>query len=135
MITLTNRTPGTPVVVSTMISGTTNPGDAILLNNGTLVAGVSISFTNLNSSGLCNFTFTPTATGLYTLYAGGAVQATIDVVTKSAYDFLLNLEDEALGSWQWDKTAGTLTLVRQGGSSFATYTIVDNLTEASRELV
>lgn len=78
-------------------------------------------------------TFTPTATGIYTLFVNGAVQATVNVVTRTSQVMLSEILDESLGSWSWDKTTGVLTLLRQTGGILATFDVVDNATTASRE--
>jgi hypothetical protein len=84
-------------------------------------------------NGLYVATFTPTVTGQYTIFIEGKIQAEINVVQKTSQTFLQALEDEAIGSWVWDKTAGTLQLLRQDGSVLAGFDVVDNLTTASRE--
>lgn len=132
MISQYDKPVNTQVVVTCKISTTTVPSDLTLLLNGT-TSSTSTSFTNLTSNGLCNFTFTPTSTGTYTLYADSAIQATVEVVSKTKLSFLQNLEDESLGSWTWDKTSGALALLRQDGTALASFNVVDNLTTSSRE--
>lgn len=78
-------------------------------------------------------TFTPNVTGLYTFYCFGQVQFQVQVVAKSMYTTLKLLEDEALGSWTWDKTTGLLTLLGTTGATIATFTVLDSLVSGSRE--
>lgn len=111
------------------------PTDTTLLFNGTVVMTPTVTVTDVGVKGLYNFSFTPQATGSFVLYAYGNIVAQVDVVTTSVYSYLQDLEDEALGSWVWDKTAGTLNLLRRDGTNLAAFTVVDNLTTASRELV
>jgi hypothetical protein len=111
------------------------PTDATLLQNGAVVTSPTVTFTDLGSNGLYNATFTPTSTGIYVLYCWGIIQAQIEVVTALNSTTLQNIVDVSLGSWVWNKTAGTLQLLRQDGTTLANYTVVDNLTTASRELV
>jgi len=61
--------------------------------------------------------------------------AYIDAVIRTPSDMIKNLEDESLGSWIWDKTAGTLSMVRQDGTSLANFTVIESLLTASRERV
>lgn len=79
-------------------------------------------------------TFTPTTSGVHTVVAFDAVQDRIVSVQRLSYSMLANIEDEALGSWQWDKQTGTLTLLRKDGSSLASYLATDTISLASREL-
>ena len=78
-------------------------------------------------------TFTPTVSGKYTLFIEGQVQARFEVVSKTIRTLLSNLEDEALGSWTWDKNTKVLTFYRQDASVMATFDMQDGLEEASRE--
>ena len=135
MITLPSKTVNQPVVFTAVISGTTVPGDLALYKDGVFVSSPGITFASLNGAGLANFTFTPASTGFYTLYGQTSVIGTVNVVSKTSETYLQNLEDEALGSWQWDKVAGTLTMLRQDGTSLANFTVVDSLTLSSRERV
>lgn len=111
-----------------------SPPDLALLFNGAPSA-LPVSFSEIGTTVLYNFTFTPNATGTYILYAFGAIQGVVQVVTQSLYTITTNLQDEALGSWQWDKVGGTLTMLRRDGTTLATFTVVDNLTTSSRERV
>lgn len=80
--------------------------------------------------------FTPNVTGLYSMFAFG--QSQFRVMCNSGTSFvqrLKNIEDEALGSWSWNKTTGALVLYRQDGTTLAEYTALDELTSASRELL
>jgi hypothetical protein len=65
----------------------------------------------------------------------GQIFGYVDVVSRSLDSYLKNIEDEALGSWTWDKQAGTLTMLKQDGTQLAIFNVVDNLTTASRERV
>jgi hypothetical protein len=83
--------------------------------------------------GLYVATFTPTVTGLYTFFIERQIQGVYKVVVKSAYTFLQNIEDEAIGSWSWDKNTGVLTFTRQDGTTMAGFAVVDTLVTASRQ--
>lgn len=114
-------------------TGLPQPPDMALLLNGTPVVSPAITFASAGAGPLYNFTFTPTTTGRYLLYAFGAIQGVVEVVTQSLYTITRNIQDESLGSWQWDKVAGTLVMLRQDGTTLAQFTVVDTLTTSSRE--
>jgi hypothetical protein len=122
------------VTVQGTATGLPIPPDLTLTLNGAVVASPAITFAAVSSSvPLYNFTYTPTSTGTYVLYAFGSIQCILIVVTQDLYSMCKNIQDEALGSWQWDKVGGTLTMLRQDGTTLATFAVVDNLTTSSRE--
>lgn len=127
--TVVNQPVTLPFTSVGMTIGIGNP-ETIILANGAVTTIVP-TFVEIGS-GLYTLTFTPTSTGIYTIFVQNQIIA-INVVAKSVYTFLQNIEDEAIGSWQWDKTAGTLSLLRQDGSSFVSFNVVDNMSTASRE--
>lgn len=131
MIQVSNAPVNTQVVVTTATLGTTNPSDLALYKDGVANA-TAVTYTNL-SGHICNFSFTPTATGIYTLTGEGTVIAVVEVVARTPLSYLKNLEDEAIGSWQWNKQTGIMTMVRQDGTTMATFAVTDNLTTSSRE--
>lgn len=134
-MTTFDSTVNTQVVI--MVNGTapslTSIPDLAVYLNGTLNS-VVVTVAYVGTGNLYTLTFTPTSTGVYTVFCFGEIQARVNVTTRSLYSYLQNIEDEAIGSWSWDKTAGTLTLVRQDGTSLANFNVVDSLTTASREL-
>ena len=121
-----------PFLSTGLVTGLTTVSFAYLLNGGSTV--VTPTFTEIGG-GLYTFNFTPTSTGRGSLFIQGSIQASFDVVNKDILTYLKNLEDESLGSWQWNKTSGVLTLLRQDSSVLATFNVVDTLTEAHRERV
>jgi hypothetical protein len=133
MIQIYNSPVNTQVLITTIIAGTSIPGDLLLLKDG-VVNGTAVAYASI-SGNICTFSFTPTTTGVYTLIGVGEVIATVEVVTKSIQAYLKNLEDEALGSWQWNKQTGVMTMLRQDGTQLAQFNVVDNLTTSSRERV
>lgn len=84
-------------------------------------------------NGLYTITFTPPVTGLYSIFIQGEIAASINVVLKDMYTILSNIEDQAIGSWSWDKIKGTMTMLKQNGSVLATFQVKDSLTLASRD--
>jgi hypothetical protein len=122
--------------VTFVISGppSTPLTDAVLYINGT-ASGITPTIVQIGSTNAWRITFTPTATGIYSFYAFGSIQLQAQSVAKSTSGVLANIEDEALGSWTWDKETGVLTVLRQNGTTMATHNVVDTLTTASRERV
>jgi hypothetical protein len=130
----TTTTPNTTVTLYfTAASGLTNLSTMIILRNGVIATGDSFTLTEFASTGLYTLRYTPSATGLYCFLVTGSIFAYVDVVTKTITTMIKNIEDEAIGSWQWDKVAGTLTMLRQDGSSLATFDVTETLTQATRE--
>jgi hypothetical protein len=86
-------------------------------------------------SGLYTISFTLSEAGLYAVCIDGVVAAFLSVVPKSSNLILRNLEDQALGSYFYNKETGVLTLYRQDGSVLRTYNVVDNNAQTSRELI
>lgn len=87
----------------------------------------------LSSGNTTSLRFTPVTSGVHTLLVDGGVYAVIDCVGRNLVSYLRNIEDEALGSWVWDKVAGTLQLLRQDGSALANFAVTDTQTNSSRE--
>lgn len=123
----------TPIDVYVTGPGSTAPTDLAVFANGNSNTSVSYVRAGTTSQNIWKITFTPTATGNYAVYAFGSVQFQGTCVTRSLYSSLSVLEDTAVGSWQWNKQTGLLTLLRQNGAVLATYNVVDNSTSASRE--
>lgn len=115
-------------------TGQTSFGDLKVVKDGSVVSSPAVSVTEI-ATGLYSLTYTPSSTGIYMFYAAGQIIDRVEVVTKSIYTFLRNIEDESLGSWSWDKTSGVLTLLRQDGGSLASFNVVDDSTTSSRELL
>jgi hypothetical protein len=123
-------------VFTTVVAGpdtTTAPNGALYLNGA--ASGITPTFVHQGSTPFWSVSFTPTATGIYSLYAFGIIQFRIPCVSKLTSQMVANIEDEALGSWTWDKTTGTLTILRQNGTTLATHTALDSLLQSSRERI
>lgn len=122
--------------VSFVVSGPSGTPltDHVLYKDGT-ASGLSLTVSQIGATNAWKVTFTPNTTGMYSLYAFGTIQFNAQCSAKSLYAYLLNIEDEALGSWTWNKNTGVLTILRQTGATLATHDVVDNLTTASRERV
>ncbi len=134
MISLTDRAVNTLITIPCKITGIIKPVDTTLIKEGALDL-TTVNFVYLATPGLGVFSFTPTTTGTYYLFSDGIIQASIDVNSKSIRSYLVNIEDEALGSWTWDKTTGALTMLKQDGGTLANFEVVDTLTESSRERI
>lgn len=119
---------------SMLIVGPSNsvPTDSTVYVDG--VAGMIPTVTPVaGTDNRWKLTFTPTVTGTYSIYAFSTLQLTMQCVNKSLYSFLENVEDEAMGSWTWDKQTGVMTMLRQNGTTMATFDVKDTLTDAYRE--
>jgi hypothetical protein len=121
-----------PFTSTGLVTGLTTFTYTPLLNGkATILTGVTFSEIG---SGLYTFNFTPTVSGVYTLFIQNQLLTQIEVVTRSNAAILQDLQDEAIGSWTWDKIAGLLTLVRNDGVTvLSTYQIVETSVAASRE--
>ena len=119
-----------------MVAGPDNitPPATSVYVDGVVVVGNNPTTTQVGSSNLYSVTFTPTLTGVHSFIAFGLLALTVPCRTFSVAGFVMDIHDEALGSWSWDKAGGTLTFYRQNGSVLNTFMAVDNLTTASREL-
>jgi hypothetical protein len=104
-----------------------------VLIDGVLVSPV-ITYTEIGL-GLYVASFTPTSTGNLILFIEGKIIEDIEIVTRTNATILQNLEEEALGSWTWDKTLGKLTLIKANGTTLASFNVVDTLVTASRERI
>jgi hypothetical protein len=87
--------------------------------------------TNIGT-GIYSLIFSPTSVGNYYITYKGIVTVHVTVAAQDLLAVLKNVEDEALGSWSWDKAAGTLTLLRQTGTTMATYSVTDTITLSNR---
>lgn len=121
-----------PFVSTSNTTGLVSFAGVHLLKNGVSVSTPTITYAEIGN-GLYTAQYTPSSTGIYTLFIETKIQATINVVAKLTSTFIQNIEDEALGSWVWDKNAGTVLFKRQDGTTMAGFDVVDNLTTASRE--
>jgi hypothetical protein len=128
----------TPLVVSAILAQ--EPTEFLAKAEGEEVSSFSAQATRSSSSDIWDITFTFTATGRYFLFVANSAEGmdpsllcVAEVKNKTTDEYLQNLEDEALGSWSWNKTTGCLSLTRQDGTSFATFSVVDTLTDSSRE--
>lgn len=104
----------------------------VILNDGALVLNPTIALSE-PMPGVYTLKYTPSSTGKKAIIFDGKVLVTLDVVTKSVFSFLRNIEDECLGSWSWDKQLGKLQMIRQDGTSLANFDITETLILASRE--
>lgn len=121
-----------PFVSTNNVTGLSSFSNVHLLKDGVAVSTPTITYTEIGN-GLYVATYTPTATGVYSLFIESKIQGTVNVLAKTSLTFLQNLEDEALGSWAWNKTTGVLTFTRQSGTTLAGFSVVDDLATASRQ--
>ena len=97
-----------------------------------VTTGLSVPVETSLNSGIYSLVFTPTTIGNYYIKYNGAILAHVYVAAKDIMSQVQNIEDESMGSWSWDKNTGILTLLRQLGTTMATYTVVDTTLTSSR---
>ena len=132
MLFLPDRQVGVEVVF--MVEGHHPEGTPSQVYRDGAITALQASFLSLGSTGPSVTRFTPVSSGLHTVVlADGSIAAQVDVVPRSSLSYLRNIEDEALGSWTWNRVDGTLQLLRQDGSELANFAVIDTQTESSRE--
>jgi hypothetical protein len=109
-----------------------NIGDAVVLNGSAVIGSPTLSIYEV-LSGIFVVDYIPATTGVHCVFADGNVIARLEVVQKTSQALLKNIEDEALGSWSWDKQQGNLVMIRQDGTELARFDVVETLEIASRE--
>lgn len=122
-----------PFTSSGLITGLTTFTPIFLLN-GNVTTFIPITYTEIGS-GLYTINLTPATSGVLSIFIEGALLPEIEIVARTIGSILQDLQDESLGSWVWDKTAGSLEMVRQDGTSLARFNVVDTLSSASRERI
>lgn len=105
--------------------------DFVLIGPEGVINSVTPSFTEV-SVGLYKATFLVESTGYYTLRLSNNLHV-FEVVRKTAQEYLGEVFDSTLGSWQWNKITGELTLLRTTGEVLGTYKVTDTSDSASRE--
>ena len=113
--------------------GVAQPNPALYVNGNFTPITVDSVIQSPVDTRIWSVTFTPTTPGMYALVAFGTLQFRSQCFPKSPYTVWANIEDEALGSWTWNKATGLLTLIRQDGTTMATYDAADTAALASRE--
>lgn len=98
------------------------------------VSSDTLNFTEIGG-GLYVAEMFPATTGNYALFIEGVLVSEFKVVLNTTQELLRDLQDQALGSWTWDKTTGQLILLRQDSTQLATFQVIDTLESASRERV
>jgi len=112
-----------------------SPGVAVVVMDGVRVSP-SVEILPITGTNLHTAEFTPTETGVYDLVIDNVFVGSVEVVTRDVFSFLRNLEDQAFGGWEWDKTTKVMTIYRQDGSTLGTYECDDTLEQAfSRQTI
>lgn len=119
-------------IVFTAPAGQTTFASTLLIDG--VLTPATLTYTEV-SSGVYRTSYTFTSTGVHAFVINGSVAATVNVVTRDKFSYLENIEDEALGSWSWDKKTNSLTLLRQNGTTLATFTATNLIDSASRERI
>lgn len=131
---IVNLQVSSPFVSINNATGLTTFSNVRYLKDGVVVTSPSATYVEVGS-GLYLLRFTPSQTGFWQIFIEGKVQIELDVVERTFNSILSDLSDQALGSWTWDKTSGLLTLFKSDSSTLATYNIVEDLSNASRERI
>lgn len=105
------------------------PAVSVVIKDGVLVAP-SVEILPIAGTGMYSAEFTPVETGVYDFVADNVIVGSVEIVTRDTFSFLRNLEDQALGGWEWDKTTKVMTIFRQDGSTLGTYLADDTLENA-----
>lgn len=129
---LLNQAVKIPFTASGLATGLTTFTPIILVNGAIPGSLPTITYTEVGQ-GVYTINFAPNVSGKWAIFIGGSLQLQFEVVSKDFATYLKNLEDQALGSWTWNKTSGLLTLFRPDSSTLGTYQVSDTLEAASRE--
>ena len=89
------------------------------------------------TTGVVSLTVTPSGTGYMQVVnaSSGFVSDIVNVVGVLSTTTLSQIQGASMGSFMWDKSAGTLTLYSMTGVALASYSITDQPTVFSRELL
>lgn len=121
-----------PFLSSNRTTGLTTFSGVIVLVDGVLAQSLPVISYSEIGTGMYTLNISPNTTGIWTILIEGTL-IQIEVVTRNIFTILRNIEDEALGSWTWNKSSGVLTALRQDGSPLATYTVTDTVESATKE--
>ncbi len=122
------------VPVTLLMEGTTSD-NFVVYSNGS-VAQFSLT-ASAAGTGVVSVTVTPSGTGFMQVadLTNSTVSEIVNVVNTLSSSTLNQLLGGVLGSFLWDKAANTLTLYSTSGNVLATYSITDQPTIFSRELL
>lgn len=112
------------------------PTDTFVVYSNGAAASFPISAA-LATTGVVSLTVTPSGTGYMQVAnaTSGFVSDIINVVGVLSTTTLSQIQGASMGSFMWDKSAGTLTLYTTTGAALASYSITDQPTIFSRELL
>lgn len=116
-----------------LVTGLTTFTSVVLVNGVALSPQPTVTYSEVGG-GFYNLSFTPTQTGTYQVLIQGQV-IRFSCVTTLSQSFLQTIEDSTLGSWNWNKSTGVLTLYTSTGTTLATYNVADSVSTASRARV
>jgi hypothetical protein len=111
-----------------------NNNDVYAVVKDGIVAAVAVTKTLVPGTIFSSATFTPVETGTYHFVINNVIVDVFDVVTRDVFSFLRNVEDQALGSWTWDKSTKVMSLFRQDGTTLGTYLADDTLETAYQQV-
>lgn len=105
------------------------PVTSFVIKSGAM-SGTAVTCSPVVGTSWYTASFTPVETGVFELIVDDKRIEAFEVVSRSQFSFLQNLEDQALGGWEWNKATKVMTVYRQDGSTLGTYTADDTLETA-----
>ncbi len=114
----------------TTFSSSTNNARVVTVIKNAVVSAVSSEVLPIAGTTWYTVAFTPIETGVYDVIVDNVMVGTFEVVSRSLFTILSNVEDQALGNWEWNKETKVMILYRQDGSVLGTYLCDDTLEAA-----
>ena len=117
-----------------LMQGATTDSFVVYSNGGIVSFPLSVA---LATTGVVSLTVTPSGTGYMQVMnaSSGLVSDIVNVVGVLSTTTLSQIQGASMGSFMWDKSAGTLTLYTTTGATLSSYSITDQPTVFSRELL
>lgn len=113
--------------IKQVFSALGSPSVSMVIKDGALYATPVEILPIAGADGWFTASIVPVETGVYVTIIEGIEVGTVEVVTKDVFSFLRDLEDQAFGGWEWDKSTTVMTLYRQDGSILSRYECADGL--------
>lgn len=113
--------------IKQVFSAPGSPSAYLVIKDGVLYPSSVEILPIAGADGWFTASIVPVETGVYVVIVEGVEVGTFEVVTKDVFSFLRDLEDQAFGGWEWDKSTTVMTLYRQDGSILSRYECSDGL--------
>ena len=79
------------------------PNVATVIKDG-VITSLFVATSIITGTAFYQAQFSPVETGLYDLIVDDLLVGSVEVVSRDVFSILRNIEDQALGSWEWNKT-------------------------------